>query len=494
MDPIVIALLIVVIGLALLCGWLWADRSRLQKRADEAAHQTPEAAQRLADAEKRIADERARAEQATERWRADTDEAQRQITELRVEIARLMELQKASEAARRQEIEAHTKIFSERERALTDRETTLRAEIERLQIRSLETFEALSSKALKGSTDEFLKLAAQRFTTAQQQGEAALDQRKATFDALVKPIAEALARQDQRLTDIARQWGESRAGLVENLKGIGEAQAGLRTETNRLVRALREPHVRGHYGEITLRRVAELAGMSSYCDYSTQESTRDTDGRLLRPDMVVRLPNERQVAVDAKTNIRAYLDAIESEGDAQAAHLDKFASDVARQAVELGRKGYWKQFENAPEFVVMFIPGEQFIDAALQRRPTLLEEAAAANVIIAGPATLIALLRAVAVGWSEHRLAQEARALMSLGKELHERAAVALEHTSSLGKAINAAVDRYNKLAGSLEQRLLPTIRKFEDAGAGSGRRIDDPSLIEVRTRPTMLDTDSSQD
>lgn len=483
MDPTVGVLLVLCVGLALVAGWLWADQSRLHRRADDASREAREASDRLAQAEQRVNDERVRGEASAERWRADVEEAQREITELRVEIARLMEVQKSSDASRRQELEAHARIYAERERALTDREAALRTEIDRLQKRSVETFEALAGKALKGSTDEFLKLAAQRLTTAQQQSETALDQRRTAFDALVKPIAEALSRQDKKLEEIARQWGESRAGLVENLRGIGDAQAALRTETGRLVRALREPHVRGHYGEVTLKRVAELSGMSAYCDFTTQESARDSEGRLLRPDMVVNLPSQRRIAVDAKTNIRAYLDAIEAEGDQQATHLDKFASDVARQAIELGRKGYWKQFEGAPEFVVMFVPGEQFIDAALQRRPGLLEEAAASNVIIAGPATLIALLRAVAVGWSEHRLAQEARALMTLGKELHERAAIALEHAGSLGRAIDGVVTRYNRLAGSLEQRLLPTIRKFEDAGAGSGRVIEDLPIVESKAR-----------
>lgn len=483
MDPLVAVLLVLLVGLALTAGWLWSDQARLRRRAEEAAREAKEAVERLAEAESRVGLERSRSEQAAERWRADVEEAQREITELRVEIARLMEMHRSTESARKQELESHARVYAERERGLTDRERALREEIERLQKRSLESFESLAGKALKGSTDEFLKLAAQRLATAQQQNESSLDQRKTAFDALIRPIAETLARQDKKLEEIARQWGESRAGLVENLRGIGEAQGALRTETGRLVRALREPHVRGHYGEVTLKRVAELSGMSAYCDFTTQTSSRDGDGRLLRPDMVVNLPSERRIAVDAKTNIRAYLDAIETEGEEQAANLDKFASDVARQAVELGRKGYWKQFEGAPEFVVMFIPGEQFIDAALQRRPSLLEDAAASNVILAGPATLIALLRAVAVGWSEHRLAQEARALMTLGKELHERAAIALEHTGALGRAIDGVVGRYNKLAGSLEQRLLPTIRKFEDAGATSGRVIEDLPMVESKAR-----------
>lgn len=483
MDPLVGVLLVLLVGLALTAGWLWADQSRLNRRADDAAREAREAVDRLADAQVRVGEERERSEQFAERSRADMEDAQREITELRVEIARLTEKQQAAEASRRQDIDAHSRVHAERERALSEREGALRDEIERLQKRSLETFENLAGRALKGSTDEFLKLADQRLATAQRQGEAALDSRKASFDALIKPIADTLTRQDRKLEEIARQWGESRADLAGSLRGIGEAQSALRTETGRLVRALRDPHVRGHYGETTLKRVAELAGMSAYCDYSTQASTRDGEGNLLRPDMVVNLPSQRRIAVDAKTNIRAYLEAIEAEGEQQAALLEKFASDVAKQAVDLGRKGYWKQFEGAPEFVVMFVPGEQFIDAAMQRRPTLVEDAAASNVIIAGPATLIALLRAVAVGWSEHRLAQEARALMTLGKELHERAAVAMEHAASLGKAIDGVVGRYNKLSGSLEQRLLPTIRKFEDAGASSGRAIEDLPLLEAKAR-----------
>lgn len=483
MDPIVGVLLVLLVGIALTAGWLWSDQARLRRKAEEADQRAADAGSRLHEAEARVQEERSRSEQSAERWRADVEEAQREIADLRVEIARLMEVQRAGEASRRQELEAHSKLATQREHALGERERALREELERLQKRSVETFESLASRALKSTSEEFLKLAAQRLATAQQTSEAALQQKQTAIDALVKPIAEALTRQDKKLEDIARQWGEAKAGLVENLRGIGEAQAGLRTETGRLVAALREPHVRGAYGEVTLKRVAELAGMSAYCDFSTQESGRDSEGRLQRPDMVVSLPNQRRIAIDAKTNIRAYLDAIGAEGAQQATLLEKFASDVARQAVDLGKKGYWKQFESAPEFVVMFIPGEQFIDAALQRRPSLLEEAAAANVIIAGPATLIALLRAVAVGWSEHRLAEEARSLMRLGKELHERAAVALEHAAGLGKSIDQVVRRYNQLTGSLEQRLLPTIRKFEETGASSGRTIEALPMLESTPR-----------
>jgi DNA recombination protein RmuC len=490
MDLATAILLALAVALAVLAVLLWLAWNRARARGIEMAAQLADAQTRAGEAQARLAPASERVQELTaelarvsDAFRTERQAATAQATDLRVELARLTESQRAAEAARRDEREADAKIYAERERALVEKEAALRREIEALQKRAAETFDSLAAKALKDSTDGFLKLATQRLATAQQQSEAALDQRKAAVEGLIKPIGEALQRQEQKLADISRQWGESRAGLVEGLRSVGEAQSALRTETGRLVRALRDPHVRGHYGEVTLRRVAELSGMSPRCDFSTQESSRDGEGNLLRPDMVVNLPSQRCIAIDAKTNIRAYLEALECDGEQQVACLDRFADHVARQAADLGRKGYWRQYDGAPEFTVMFIPGEQFIDAALQRRPTLLEDAARHNVVIAGPATLIALLRAVAVGWNEHKLAEEAKALMKLGRELHERAAIVLDHAARLGKAVNTVVGSYNDFAGSLEKRLLPTIRKFEESGAGSGREIADAVLVESSAR-----------
>jgi DNA recombination protein RmuC len=224
--------------------------------------------------------------------------------------------------------------------------------------------------------------------------------------------------------------------------------------------------------------------MVSYCDFTEQTSTRDGEGKLLRPDMVVRLPNERVIAVDAKTNTYAYLEAVNARDAAEREqHLDRFATHVYDQAKKLSDKRYWAQFEGSPEFVVMFVPGDHFIDAALARRSDLIEIAAQHNVILASPSTLIGLLRAVAVGWREHRLAEEAQALLRLGAELHERAATTFEHARKLGDALKTSVERYNSMAGSIDQRIRPTLRKFEEAGAKSGKSLAELPEVEVQAR-----------
>ena len=317
------------------------------------------------------------------------------------------------------------------------------------------SMKATAAQALQATSESFLKIAGQQF-----------DAKSKHVDEMVKPISETLKRTDEKLAQLEKHRMESSSKLLEQVMHMSRASEALQGETGKLVKALRKPQVRGRYGEIQLERVAELAGMKNYCDFSTQSSVRDSDGQLLRPDMVVRLPNERVIVVDAKTNIEAYLDAIEADDpDIADACLDRFARHVVEQAKQLARKDYWSQFDRSPEFVVMFIPGDQFIDAALQREPKLLDIAMEQGVLLASPTTLIAVLQAVAVGWREKSLSDSANELFALGKELHERAAVALGHAASVGKALEAAQERYNRFVGSVDQRLMPTIKRFEEAG-----------------------------
>jgi DNA recombination protein RmuC len=242
--------------------------------------------------------------------------------------------------------------------------------------------------------------------------------------------------------------------------------------------------VRGQYGEIQLKRVAELAGMTSYCDFTEQASMWDEDGTLMRPDMVVSLPNGRMIAVDAKTNTHAYIEAVNADrDDEREEHLDKFARHMSDQAKKLADKKYWSGFDGSPEFVVMFVPGDHFIDAALSRRPELLDYAAQHGVILASPSTLIGLLRAVAVGWREHKLTEDAQELFQLGRELHERAAVAFEHAGKLGESIKQSVERYNRLVGSIDSRLGPTLRRFEEAGAKSAKELIEPKTVDPQPK-----------
>lgn len=342
----------------------------------------------------------------------------------------------------------------------------VRQELTRDRERMKETFAALSGEALRRSSEEFLTLARQTIESTSKVSQAELDKRREAVEKMVEPISKVLGETRERIERLDERVAASRVASEQ-----------VRDEAARLVRALSRPEVRGQYGEIQLKRVAELAGMSEWCDYSEQSSVRDGEGRLLRPDMVVRMPAGRVIAVDAKCNTYAYIEAVNASSEEERqGHLERFTRHVVDQVKKLGSKQYWASFEESADFVVMFVPGDHFIDAALSRRPDLIEIAAAQNVIMASPSTLIGLLRAVAVGWREHRLAEDARELFALGRELHERAAVVFDHAASLGRAVNATVERYNKMTGSIETRLVPTLRRFEDAGAKSGKE-----LVEVK-------------
>jgi len=345
------------------------------------------------------------------------------------------------------------------------------------EARLKQQFGAMSAETIKHSQETLGKYLSEHLKRADQVAQGELDKRKQAVEAMVKPIAETLGKTREQLS-----------ALDERVRASGESSAALKDETARLAKALSRPEIRGRYGEIQLRRVAELAGMVQYCDFDEQFSARDAEGSLLRPDMVVTLPNERMIAVDAKTNTHAYLEAIDATNDEEREHhLDRFARHVADQAKKLGDKKYWALFERSPEFVVMFVPGDHFIDAALSRQPTILEDAATRGVILASPSTLIGLLRAVAVGWHEHRLSEQAEALFELGKELHDRAAVAFEHAGKLGDSIRQSVERYNRLVGSIDTRLVPTLKKFEESGAKSGKALVEPKPLEASLRQFSL-------
>ena len=342
------------------------------------------------------------------------------------------------------------------------------------------SFQALAGEALRRSNEEFLRLAEQTFAAQKVEAAAEMERRRRAVDELIAPMAEALAKTQQSL----EQVNKDSVGLRGEVARMHSSNQELRSETGRLVQALRKPNVRGRYGEIQLERVVELAGMKNYCDFTPQEALRDPDGKLQKPDLVVRLPNKRVIAVDAKTNLDAYLDALDAKTPEEAeAHLERHAETVMLQAKKLAQKAYWTNFDASPEFVVMFIAGDQLVDAALQRRPELIEYAAERNVVIASPSTLIGLLRAVHVGWREKNLSESAAELFELGRELHRRAAVVLEHATSVGQAIDAARRSYNDFVGSVQQRLVPTLRRFEERDARSAKDLPDLRLLEGETR-----------
>jgi len=355
---------------------------------------------------------------------------------------------------------------------------------EQLRKQFEDTFNALAGKALESSSAQFLKLANEKFNAQHEQNKADIDKRKDAVDNLVKPIGETLKLTRERLETIEKAQLERAASLSEHLKQMGLTSDGLRAETHKLVSALSKPQVRGAYGEMQLERIAEIAGMRSYCDFDTQHTVKDDDGANLRPDMVVRLPNDRVIVIDAKMNASKYMDAISAKTEAEAETLlGEFATHVAKQVKDLSKKEYQASVEGAIDFTVMFIPADQLIDAALERKPDLLEAAYKDNVILASPSTLIGLLRAVHIGWREKSISDNAEELIKLGTELHERTATALTYADDIGKAIKNAADKYNKFVGSVEGRLMPTLRKFEEKGAKSTKQIEDLEKVEVETR-----------
>lgn len=342
------------------------------------------------------------------------------------------------------------------------------------------SFQALAGEALRHSNEEFMRLAQTAFAVQRNEATAELEKRRLAVDQLIAPVAKALEKTHQSL----EQVGRDHAGLREQVLKMSQSNLELRSETGKLVQALRKPNVRGRYGEVQLERVVEVSGMKSYCDFTAQSSLRDEEGKLTRPDLIVKLPNGRVVAIDAKMNVDAYLDALDAKTPEEVeAHLERYAENVMLQAQKLARKSYWTSFDASPEFVVMFIPGDQLVDAALERRPELIEYAAERNVVIASPATLIGLLRAVHVGWREKNLSDSAQELFALGRELHQRAATVLEHAAVVGESIERARKSYNDFVGSIHSRLVPTLRRFEERDARSAKDLPALRAIEGETR-----------
>lgn len=314
------------------------------------------------------------------------------------------------------------------------------------------TFSSLSAEALRENSDSFLRLA----------------------QAQLEPIAATLKTFDDKTQALDQERQRAYGSLTQQVRTLAEGQERLRAETGNLRTALRAPHVRGRWGEIQLKRVVELAGMLSHCDFREQAATRDGDGTLLIPDLVVNLPGGKHVVVDAKAPLAAYLDALEADDEAtRKAHLQLHARQVRDHIGKLGAKRYWQQFEPAPEFVIMFLPDETFFRVACEADPGLLELGPESGVLPSSPTTLIGLLKIFAYAWQQETIAEDAREIASLGRELYERLGVFASHFSKVGRALDTAVGAYNQAAGSLERRLLVTARKFEAHGAASGELSD---------------------
>lgn len=415
---------------------------------------------------------------------ARLDEWSKRIQRLEADLAqrtRELEQSEAESSKVRQErarmsaeLEAERKAATEKMQLLRDAEAKLR-----------EAFEALSSEALRRNNQSFLELAKTSLAEFQQQASGDLQQRQAAISEIVKPIRESLEKVDTKLHDVERARVEAYAELREQVRQVGATQATLQSETANLVKALRTPNVRGRWGEIQLRRVVELAGMLDHCDFREQSSVATEDGRI-RPDVIVQLPGNKHIVVDAKAPLMSYLEALEAPDDAtrEAMYRDH-ARQVRDHVTRLSGKAYWSQFESTPEFVLLFLPGETFYSTALQYDPGLIEFGVEQRVLVCSPTTLIGLLRSVAYGWRQEQIAENAQQISRLGRDLYERLLKMSEHFDDVRRHLDRTVDAYNRAVGSYEGRVLVAGRRFKELGATG--LADLPDMGAIERAPRML-------
>jgi DNA recombination protein RmuC len=378
--------------------------------------------------------------------------------------------------------------LEETEKRLLDEKVLL----EKATLQLSDTFRALAADALHQNNDGFLALATERLSTVRTEAAGELEARKQEIETLVKPLGDSLAEMTKQIRSMEKDRSTAYGTLTEQVKSLVATQDSLRTETGNLVKALRAPIVRGRWGEVQLKRVVELAGMVERCDFSEQETVNTDNGRQ-RPDMQVHLPGGKTIVVDAKAPLQAYLEALEAPTDElRIAKLKEHARQVRDHMAKLSAKNYWEHLQPTPEFVVMFLPGEAFFSAALEQDPTLIEQGVNQRVILSTPTTLIALLRAVAYGWRQEQIAENAQHIADLGKDLYERMATMAEHIADIGGDLHNAVGSYNRVIGSLERMVLPAARRFRELGVGGKKDI--PELNPVDGDPRQLTLTETED
>jgi DNA recombination protein RmuC len=455
----------VVIGLFAggLIGWVISVSVQKQRFAKQAADMRSDFSDKLTESDGKLKYAGALVDELRQQNLKQEDS----ISQLRIDLDR--ERQTRIEALAK--LEAAQKRFEEQ-----------KALIEAMKAEMTDTFNALSSAALKSSSEDFLRLASQHLGKVVADTKGRLGEHQAALDGMIKPLNETLRRYEEQIRSIEENRHKAYGSLEEQLRSLATTHEHLQRETGNLVSALRKPQVRGRWGEMQLRRVAELSGMSVHCDFTEQQSV-DTEKGRIRPDMLVHLPMEREIVVDSKVSLEAYLDAASAlTEEERKTKMARHAQQVRAHMNKLSSKEYWGQFRRSPEFVVLFIPGESFLSSALEMDNTLIEDGIQKRVIIATPTTFVALLSAIAYGWRQEQVTRNAQEISELGKQFYERMHTLVQHFEGLGSSLDKAVGAYNKTVASLETRVLPSVRRFRELGVTGTAEI--PAVEQIDQKP----------